>query len=194
MNDALQWVVLIAAAVGAAGVIWAKVLRPLLRLIAVAEDLVPVLRSLVAELGGTPQAFAVLDEIIAQFRTDSGSSLRDAVDRLEESAVENKHAAQLLAVQVESLAQLASGDRHEVARLAVLLGQVLQGTKTGTATVQRIEEAANVVAADLAAAHDRADAVIDGDPGEAADAAASSDPKQQGDTMTDRSSDFLNPR
>ena len=61
----VQYVLWAAAFVAAIAVIWAKVFRPMMNLVSAA---------------------AVLQEIVKQFRTDSGSSLRDVVNRLEESA------------------------------------------------------------------------------------------------------------
>lgn len=60
-----QYVLWAGAFVAAIAVIWAKVFRPMMNLVSAA---------------------AVLQEIVKQFRTDSGSSLRDAVNRLEEAA------------------------------------------------------------------------------------------------------------
>lgn len=122
----LQWLVWIGGGIAAAAIIWTKALRPLFRLIAQMEEMVPLLVSLTEQLKDSPQAFEVLQAIIAQFRSDSGSSLRDVVDRLEKAAVENKEAAkairvkaEILEVGVEAVKQLSISDRAAFARMAV---------------------------------------------------------------------------
>lgn len=60
---------------------------------------------------------------------------------------------------------LAATDRDTTDRLSAYSTSILQGT-------ERIEAAALVVADDLADSHQRANAVTDGHPGEAADAAS----------------------
>lgn len=170
----LQIVLWVAAGLTACGVIWTKAIRPLVRFIAKAEEMIPLLKELNKVFRDTPNAFKVLDEIVAQFRTDSGSSLRDVVNRLDEAAKQNKAAGELLKIGVEAARQLAEQDRAQLQRLIILLDRVTVKVDAGAATGLRNERAAGIVAEDLAAAHARADAATSTDAGAAADAAASS--------------------
>lgn len=173
MSSALQVVLGIGAVITTAGLLWHKVLRPLVRFIATAEEVLPLLVDLEKQLGGTPDAFAILKEIVGQLRTDSGSSLRDIVNRLDVAATLNATAAEVLKVNVEVVKELAHEDRvlarADRQQLANLLAQVQAGGATGL----RIEEAAGHVAEDLAERYKRADDVHpDEAPGVAADAAS----------------------
>lgn len=120
----LQWIVWIGAGVAAAAVIWTKFLRPASKFIARIEAMAPLLVDLTEQLKGSPQSFQILKEIIAQFRSDSGSSLRDVVDRLEKAAAENRESAKNLRIKAEVLEEgvaavkeLAKKDRAQAARL-----------------------------------------------------------------------------
>jgi hypothetical protein len=115
-------VVGIAAFVVAAGIIWTKLLRPAARLIVLGESLLPLLQNMVEHLGHTSEPFSVLNEIVAEFRTDSGSSLRDVVNRLEQS----------------------------VGRLDERLDALTNVAEAGAQTGLRIESAADDVAENLA--------------------------------------------
>lgn len=168
----VQMVLGASALILAIGVIWGKVIRPAAKLITTTEEMLPLLRELTTEFKNSPHAFAVLDEIVAQFRTDSGSSLRDAVNRLDAAAVESKAAAESLKIGVETVRQLAELDRAQIQRLIILLDRLAIRVDAGTAASTRIEQHAVGVAEDLAAAHRRANAVEPGDHGAAADAAA----------------------
>lgn len=147
----IQYILAVGALVGAVGVIWSKVIKPTLKFFATAEEMLPLLKELTAEFKGTPDAFKVLDEIVAQFRTDSGSSLRDVVNRLDDAAKENRAAAEVLKVGVESQKLLAEQDRKELQRLVTLLDRLTVKVEDGAATSARIEEQAADVADDLAA-------------------------------------------
>lgn len=122
-----------------------------------------MMRELTAAFRGTPHAFDVLDEIVAQFRTDSGSSLRDVVNRLEQGTLTLQQGA-------ETVKQLAEQDREHLQRLIILLDRLTVRVDDSSARGARMELAAGVVAKDLADAHKRADA-SEGEPGTAADAA-----------------------
>jgi len=159
----------VAAVVVAAGVIWRKAVIPFSTLVhdgqEVVEKMIPVLRDLTHELADTPDAFAVLDEIIAQFRNDSGSTLRDVVDALTSAAETNRVAIAALVAEASAFRLLAEGDRVQIARLLDSLDRV-------NVKVDDAADAAASVATNLAAAHDRADAVDAGNAaGEASDAA-----------------------
>lgn len=140
-----------AAIVAAIGVLWSKVLKPLLQVHHEMVETLPVIREAVEAMKDAPGSFLVLQQIAAQFRTDSGSSLRDVADRLE-TAVE------LLGVRAEASRVLAVKDR------AVLQVIVDAG--------ERASMTAGEVAADLEAAHERAESEpATADPGVAADSA-----------------------
>jgi hypothetical protein len=124
------------AVIVAVGLIWRSVLRPLVRAYVRGEQLAPlveriapiapqlatILEGMVKDLEGTPQPFAVLNKIAAEFRTDSGSSLRDEINSL--------------AAAVERLDDRLDGLADEV--------------QAGAATGLRIESDARDVATDLA--------------------------------------------
>lgn len=166
-----QVVLGLAALITAVSVIWTKVLRPGARLISATEEMIPLMRDLTRTFKDVPHAFQVLDEIVAQFRTNSGSSLRDVIDRIEEAAVQAHQAGEVLKVQVEVVRELASQDRRQLERLITLLNYLDAKVTIGTEAAKRMEESAAGVAWNLQEAQERADAV-EGDPGEAADAAS----------------------
>lgn len=154
-----------AAVVTAVGVLWTKVLRPAGRAIGQAERMVPLLQDLTTQLADVPDSFAILKQIIAQFRTDSGSSLRDVVNRIEKAAIENQTAAQVLSVNLDATKRLAEQDRAQIARLLIVLDRV-------NAKVDVQAEEAGVIADNLEASHKRAEEhPIESPPGEASDAA-----------------------
>lgn len=153
------WIIACASTIAAIGVIL-KVFVPIVRLAVDLERIYPV-----------------LSMIAAQFRNDSGSTLRDSVDWIMQAAKDNREAAAVLAVAVETTKQLAQLDRDQLRRLELALDRVSVKVDSGGATGLRIEEAAAGVAVDLADSHDRAAAVdYDAEPGAAADAAATLQP------------------
>lgn len=108
----------------AIGTAWTKVLNPIRKFANRVEAMYPLLVVLTDTFKDTPHAFKVLDEIVIQFRTDSGSSLRDVVNRLEAMGEANarqvektKAAADMLAIGVEAARMLAVRDREELSRL-----------------------------------------------------------------------------
>lgn len=175
-----QWLVLITVVVGVVIAFYQKVVRPAAKLITTSEEAVPLLKELTLVFRGKPDTFKVLDEIAAQFRTDSGTTLRDVVNRLEDAANHNKQSGELLKVGVEASRLLAEQDREQLQRLIVLLDRLTVRVDAGVATSSRIEKAATSVADDLAEAHRRADDVAHGgDAGAAADAASRQTPKEK---------------
>jgi peptide subunit release factor RF-3 len=152
----LQVLIGIAAGLTAVGVLWTKLLRPAARCVALAEELLPLLQELTNVFHDNPSAFGVLEEIAEQFRTDSGSSLRDAVNRIEAAATENKVAAEVLKVHAAAAKELSSEDRREVARMAVLMGRLETQMRAGQ--VQLLEGQAQV-------AHKLDDQISPPDPG-----------------------------
>lgn len=172
--------------VTALGVIWKKVIQPLARFITLTEEMLPLLRNLTTAFKDTPHAFEVLDEIVGQFRTDSGSSLKDQVNRLEAAAERQEIAAQKaeanadhLKVGVASQKELAEDDRKQLRKLLVELGINAQAMASLSEAVEGIKKDAKTVADDLSAAHKRADEVSDQPHGAAADAAAQQTAKEK---------------
>ena len=160
-----QYVIGIAALVVASGVIWKKLIQPLAKLITMLTETMPVMEKLVFVFRDAPNAFKVLYSIQDQFKTDSGSSLRDAVNRIDAAALSAGMAAEVLKVGVEARKLLDEQDRARIDRLIVGL--------------DRIERHAAEVAQDLADSHRRADEVSDQPHGAAADAAAQQTAKEK---------------
>jgi hypothetical protein len=151
------WVIYIigtAAVVTAIGVLWTKVIKPAAKLITTTDQMLPLLVALTETFKNNPTGFKVLNEIAAQFKTDSGSSLRDVVNRLEEGAKENRAAADLLKVGVEAQKQLGEQDREQLRQLLISLDRVGVKVDAGAATGLRNEAAAKVVASNLASQRD----------------------------------------
>jgi hypothetical protein len=94
MPDWVQWVIAVGAIVTALGIVFKKVILPGYRGVGAIEDALPVFREFTATFKGKTDVFKVIYEIAAQFRTDSGSSLRDAVDQLGQYAEANRESAQ----------------------------------------------------------------------------------------------------
>lgn len=136
---------------------------------AVHAEILSLLRELSAVFREWPDAFGVLDEIVAQFRTNTGHSMRDLLDRLEKAAT-------IAATAAEVSATAAEANVAAVSHLSTLV-------TLGAATGLRIEEEQHGVAADLDARDARADATA-GQAGEAADAASRSpvDPEHVSNT------------
>lgn len=149
----------------ALGVLWTKIIRPTAKMITLAEKLVPLLSKLAEVFKDDTNALNVLKEIAGQFRTDSGSSLRDVVNRID-------GAADVLKLAVEAAKQLAERDREQLHRMEIFLDRLGQKVEASSATGLRVEQQALGVAVNLEASHDRANLVTSGEPGAAADAAA----------------------
>jgi hypothetical protein len=140
----------VAAVITAVGIIWVKMLRPvwlkavrpISRLAVLADEAIPLLRELIAAFRETPPgAFAVLDEIARQFRTDSGSSLLDIVNRIDAAAKENSTVAEVLAAKVEAVKRLTADDRAQDAHDRLVLNELDAGMARLVMTVERIETA-----------------------------------------------------
>lgn len=165
-------IVAAAAVVTALGVLWTKVLHPLLKL---AE----LLQQFMEAFGGEKNPFPVINEIAQEFRTDSGSTLRDLANRLEVAIRD-------LQISLAASDRLTAEDRKLLAKMAVILE--LLDTKADVLTLDRedvaeklrvAQEAVDAVAADLSEAHRRADEV-EGPHGAAADAAAQQTAAEKG--------------
>lgn len=161
----LQIILWIAAGLTALGVIYVKGLRPLARFIAETERSVPVLRSVTDQLND-PVLVAVIVDMARQFKSDSGSTLRDSVNRLEASADKNERV-------IDGLSKTVDGYQQQIAHLLVELGRLQGQTEHNTGRIlASTDTAVGLVAEvkqDLMASHDRASAA-GGEPGQSADA------------------------
>lgn len=176
-------VLAIAGVITALYVIFQKGIRPMSKAITEADEMLPVMRDLTEAMRNVqdiPAVFEVVKQIVAQFRTDSGSSLRDVIDRLEAAAEANQRALGamartdaernlLIASTQEAQRILAQEDRVQIARLLAALDKVdFKQDAAATLTAG--------VAVDLEASHQRAEAIQNTpgvtQAGEAADAAA----------------------
>lgn len=172
-----QYILIAAALVTAISVLWVKLIRPLAKLITITSQVLPLLEIITATFKDNPDAFNVLADIAAEFRTNDGSSLKDAVDRIEAAseaarlvALDAKTAADELKIGVEARKLMAEQDRKDWREVLLKLDRVTVKVEDNSATSDRMEHAQGVVAHDLAAAHKRADE-NQGEPGAAADAA-----------------------
>lgn len=163
----------------ASGVIWRQFIKPTLDFYVTAKQLVPLLKKMNDVFGGDPNALDVLYEIKSQFTTDSGSSLKDQINRLEAAAVKQELNAEHLKVGVASQEALARDDREQLRKLLVELGVNAKAMYVLSSAVDGIKQDARSVAEDLAAAHKRADDVSDQPHGAAADAAAQQTEKEK---------------
>jgi hypothetical protein len=111
MHGWVTWLIAAAAVVAALGVIWRQFLRPLLKLGGLLTDVIPLLEQEVKAFKDVKDPYSILQEIIAQFRSDSGSTLRDSVNRLEESAARLATGAAVDKEYDETARQLAAGAR-----------------------------------------------------------------------------------
>lgn len=146
-----QIILTAAALVTAVHVIWTRLLKPLVVVRDEMKESVPVMREAVVAMKDAPGTFLVLQEIASQFRTDSGSSLRDVVNRLET-------ALQVLKVADEAARVLSVQDRAKLQAI-IDAAAIAAGLASG-------------VADDLDAAHERAEAEpVESEPGAAADSA-----------------------
>lgn len=118
-------VVSVAAIMGAVGVLWRTVLRPIQRLVSLGTALLPLMTDLVDVMADTRTPWSVLNEIIAEFRTDSGSSLRDAVDRIEHATHTAATAAKTAQTAVEQNQQQMAGLAIQVDGIAGKQQQII---------------------------------------------------------------------
>lgn len=104
-----EWAQIVVGAAGLAvafGILWSKVVLPAAKLITDAQEMLPLLKDL-----------PILRQIIAEFRTNSGSSLRDVIDRIEQMANKAIVVSEKLAVDAEVIRKLAELDREQLARV-----------------------------------------------------------------------------
>jgi hypothetical protein len=226
LGGTVDVVIYIAAAGGALAFLW-KVIIPFAKGLTVFnEDVVPNIQFM-PHLAKLDAMESVLDDIAAQFSTDSGSTFKDDIlqvrsdiNQLGRYAIENREAAANAKAAAEDVARVAAdaarvfqeqmtemkaqmGSVKELARddralarkdsdlardtyqrMAELVESALRTEAAGElakesrerteASGVRIEDAAAVVAKDLAATQKRADDAVDESPGAAADAASQS--------------------
>jgi len=140
------YIVIAAAVVTASSVLWIKLIRPLANLITMVGKLLPLLTVLTDTFKDNPDAFKVLEEIAAEFRTNDGSSLKDQVNRIEQIGVQAtavaeaaRVAADELKVGVEARRLMAEQDRKQMQDLMLKLDRVNETVKNGAATGLRVE-------------------------------------------------------
>lgn len=139
------------------------------------NDSVPLLAEIVEILRGQSKLVALSEDIHAQLHANGGSSLKDAVDRLEEAEKQKQVVTESLRIQLVEDQLKAEQGRNQLQQLLITLNRLLIKIDHTTAATDRIETAAAGVANDLAASQKRADSVTPGsDPGKAADAASRS--------------------
>lgn len=107
MPDTAQWFITAAAVVTALGLLIKKVVIPGYRGVGAIEDALPVFREFTAIFKGNTDVFSVIRDIALQFRSDSGSSLRDAIDNLAKMAEANRINAQKAADVAQAAALVA---------------------------------------------------------------------------------------
>lgn len=175
-----------AALIIAVGVIWRQFLKPTLAFYGTATEMVPLMKHLTKVFGDDPSALTVLEDIARQFKADSGSSLKDQVNRLEAAIGRQEEAAKRVEADAEHLKvgvaaqkELAEDDRKQLRNLLIELGINARAMADLREAVNDIQKDARNVATDLAAAHKRADEVGDQPHGAAADAAAQQTTKER---------------
>lgn len=193
MPSWLAALIAIAAVVGAVSLLWGKVLKTA-EMLALLRRVLPVMERLERVFGDSLSSLSVLDEIVHQVRTDSGSSLLDKINGLTAAAVVAQETAERVAAAVErdrdradliaqavevdrELAKVARDDARDtylrIDRLAQVLSSMVKDRAAVAADLVVAEERVAGVAEDLAASQRRADEA-GAEPGESADAASQS--------------------
>jgi hypothetical protein len=96
------------------------------------------------------EAFEELHAMAAQFRTDSGSSLRDVVNRLEHAAENNRVAAEDMKINVRDLKALAGQTQVELESLLRMAEAQKTEYRSVASDLAVAQEAVEGVASDLA--------------------------------------------
>lgn len=206
MQEILVWISLIAASVTALGVLIKKILVPGYRGVGALEDALPVFKKFTTTFQDNTDVFTVIRDIGKQFKSDSGSTLRDSINRLEEMAETNrnniekaaalallvaeetKRSQEMLMVRFEAQRlldeqQAAQQERillrsdRLLVRVDAMIQDRLKVASELAARERQIDAASTGVAEDLAASRQRADDVPHTEiPGKAADVASQSPP------------------
>lgn len=118
-----QYFILASLLIGALAVIWTKFVHPLSKLIVFLSQILPMLQDFLEKDKKDPDYQEVLFEIAKQFKTDSGSSLRDVINRLEQASIKMLSEAEDLRVkagvikeEVAVVKELAKTDRAEMSK------------------------------------------------------------------------------
>ena len=143
------------------------------------EEWLPLVEQTAAACKEQAHILRLTEEIHAQLHSDSGLSIKDAVNRLDVAAKQQFEAAEFLKAGVREDRHKAELDRDQLQRLLIELHRLTIKVESNVATLNRVEIAAEGVAQDLSDAHKRADAVVGGDHGAAADAASQQTQKEK---------------
>lgn len=118
-----QYFILASLLIGALAVIWTKFVHPLSKLIVFLSQILPMLQEFLEKDRKDPDYQDVLFEIAKQFKTDSGSSLRDVINRLEQASIKMLSEAEDLRIKAEVIKEkvavvqeLARTDRAEAGK------------------------------------------------------------------------------
>lgn len=107
-----------------------------------------LLEDMTEHFGNAPDAFKILEDIIAQFRTNSGSSLKDQMDSLTgsiasltEVARSNKIASIVLENEIDAIKQISKMDREQATSERAHIMRLLQQVEGQVAmTVSKTDE------------------------------------------------------
>lgn len=154
-------------------------LRPVRASPASTEKWLALLTETAETCRGQAKLMSLVEGVSAQFHTDGGLSMKDAVNRLDAAAKQQFEAAEALKTGVREDRMKAELDREQLQRLLIEQHRLMIKLEKAIATTDRIEGAAAGVANDLAASQRRADDVVSGDPGAAADAGAQSEREKE---------------
>jgi len=189
------WAIVIvtsATTVTALSVLIRQVIKPGAKAITLIEELIPPAKVIAKEFSDNPEALSVVYDMSQQFKSDSGSTLKDAMNRQElmlETAAKTLDAlgktvalltegAERLRVAEEVRRQMDERDREQMQKLFLTvdrLGIKLEGDRRHLAEDLAVSKTViEGVASDLAASHAEADKLMhaSSQAGEAADAAA----------------------
>jgi len=161
--------------------IW-KIFVPLAELTSLMRKGVPMWEEQIAFFTAAPNNQRVLNQIAEQFKTNSGSHLKDQTDRLEALMENLKAVVEQIRIGLEAQKQIMDQDRtltrHQYQQTIVSFDHLtttmleVQKEQAKVAIALAVAQVkVEGVANDLAESHARADRV-QGQPGEAADAAS----------------------
>lgn len=122
--EIVNWILGTAAVIAALTVIWKQAVLPGVQRIATEQVTRPVLDRIVEVFRDNLNHMEVLDDIAHEFKTNSGSSLKDAMNRLERAAEQNEMAVAALQTQAEA-------QRIQLAENRVLLDRLAQQLDLG---------------------------------------------------------------